>query len=159
MAPTTVESGAQLGNDPSAGDGLSKLLTRILDQLSLSSWLPAIVLVCNSAVLMQLNSQQNLNLAGAVKSLTEKPLGILVVLVLLIIVASIVTQAFEFEVIRILEGYWGSKKLLHWLAKLRIRHHAKRFKRLEEQYSFILVSHSKPRSPGSRKPVFPVARF
>ena len=38
----------------------------------------------------------------------NRPLGLLVLLLFAIIIATIVTQAFEFEVIRFLEGYWGN---------------------------------------------------
>jgi hypothetical protein len=111
----------QSSADPNAdggSDGISGFLTRILDQLSLSSWLPAIMIVCNLAVLLQLGSQKNLDISAAVLRLADKPLGILVVLVLGIIVASIATQAFEFASIRLLEGYWGSIRMLAWWSRV-----------------------------------------
>jgi len=134
MPSTDTESAVQDAVAASAGETLSRFITRILDQLSLSSWLPAIVLVCNLAMLFQLHAQHNLDVGTATIDLTDKPVGILIVLTLLIIVASIVTQAFEFEVIRILEGYWGSPKVLRWLAKSRIRRHRKRLALLEQRY-------------------------
>jgi hypothetical protein len=94
-------------NADGGSDGISGFLTRILDQLSLSSWLPAIMVICNLAVLLQLCSQKNLDISAAVLRLTGKPLGILVVLVLGIIVASIATQAFEFESIRLARRLLG----------------------------------------------------
>lgn len=135
MAQNYAESAGSAQNDASAGESLSSFITRILDQLSLSSWLPAIMLVCNCAILMQLHAQHNLNLGPAVIALTRKPLGILIVLLLAIIVVSIVTQAFEFEVIRIFEGYWGSVKVLDRLSRSRTRHHLNRLLALEKRYA------------------------
>jgi hypothetical protein len=112
----------------------SFFLTRILDQLSISSWLPAITLVCNLALIFQLRSQHNFDFGQAITALAAKPLGILIVLLLSIVVASIVTQAFEFEAIRLLEGYWGSIMLLQWFATWRTRRHRQHLARLETRY-------------------------
>jgi hypothetical protein len=120
--------------DTKPGDSFSLFVTRILDQLSLSSWLPAITLICNLALILQLRSQHNFDVGRAITSLTAKPLGTLIVLLLSIILASIVTQAFEFEVIRLLEGYWGSIRLLGGLSKLRTNRHVGRLARLEKRY-------------------------
>lgn len=155
MPPTDTESAVQDSGAVSAGETLSRFITRILDQLSLSAWLPAIVLVCNLALIFQLHSQHDLDVGAATLDLTHKPVGILVVLILLIIVASIVTQAFEFEVIRILEGYWGSPRILRWLAKTRIRHHRKRLASLEQRYkdySRLAFQNAKPSLRQSRTP-------
>jgi hypothetical protein len=45
--------------DAKPGESFSLFVTRILDQLSLSSWLPAITLICNLALILQLRSQHN----------------------------------------------------------------------------------------------------
>ena len=92
------------------------------------------MLVCNLALILQLRSQQNFDVGQAITSLTAKPLGILVVLFFSIIVASMVMQAFEFEVIRVLEGYWGSIKFLSVLSKLRTNRHVGHLAGLEERY-------------------------
>lgn len=120
--------------DARPGETFSLFVTRVLDQLSLSSWLPAIMVVCNLALILQLRSQHNFDLGQAITSLTAKPLGIIIVLLLSIIVASVVTQAFEFEVIRLLEGYWGSFKFLGGLSKMRTHSHVRRLERFEERY-------------------------
>jgi hypothetical protein len=127
-------------DDDSAVAGISSFLTRILDQLSLSSWLPAIMVICNLAVLMQLCSQKNLDVSAAVLRLTGKPLGILVVLVLGIIVASIATQAFEFESIRLLEGYWGSFRMLAWWSRICTSHHVRHVSRLRGRLQRLSAS-------------------
>jgi hypothetical protein len=91
-----------------SADSISAFLARLLDQLSLSAWLPAAMLVGSLAVLLQLRAQHNHNLVEAITSLVNRPLGLLVLLLFAIILATMVTQAFEFEVIRFLEGYWGN---------------------------------------------------
>jgi hypothetical protein len=83
--------------DAKPGESFSLFVTRILDQLSLSSWLPAITFICNLALILQLRSQHNFDVARAITSLTAKPLGTLIVLLFSIILASVVMQAFEFE--------------------------------------------------------------
>ncbi len=116
------------------GEGFSQFVTRILDQLSLSSWLPAIMLICNIALILQLRSQHNLDLGHAITALTAKPLGLLIILLLSIVVVSIVTQAFEFEAIRLLEGYWGRIMLIGFLSGLRTKRHGDRLTHLKRQY-------------------------
>jgi hypothetical protein len=130
VSQTASEQASADPNAAGGSDGISGFLTRILDQLSLSSWLPAIMVICNLAVLLQLCSQKNLDISAAVLRLAGKPLGILVVLVLGIIVASIATQAFEFECIRLLEGYWGSVRMLAWWSRICTGHHVRRLRRL-----------------------------
>jgi hypothetical protein len=130
VSQTASEQASADANADGGSDGISGFLTRILDQLSLSSWLPAIMVICNLAVLLQLGSQKNLDISAAVLRLAGKPLGILVVLVLGIIVASIATQAFEFESIRLLEGYWGSFRMLAWWSRICTGRHVRRLRRV-----------------------------
>jgi hypothetical protein len=111
----------------SPGEGLSAFLGRILDQLSLSSWLPAAMLVGNATLLLKLSSQSKLNPGQAVTELTKNTLGLLVVLTFALVLVTIVTQAFEFEVIRLLEGYFDSAfRPVQLPAALRIRRHARK---------------------------------
>jgi hypothetical protein len=88
-------------------EGLSQFISKVLDQLSLSAWLPAAMLVGCTAILLQLRSQGNFDVGAAVVALTAKPLGILVVLLFSVVLAAMVSQAFSFGAIRFLEGYWG----------------------------------------------------
>jgi hypothetical protein len=63
------------------------------------------MLVGNVAVLLQLRVDGSYNIAGAVKELAGKPLGTIIILAFALILATVVTQAFEFEVIRFLGAY------------------------------------------------------
>jgi hypothetical protein len=89
-----------------APEGLSEFLTKILQQLSLSAWLPAALFVGVGAVLLEIHAQKKADLDEALKSLTAKPLGVIVVLVFALVLGTLVTQAFELAAIRWLEGYW-----------------------------------------------------
>jgi hypothetical protein len=88
-------------------EGLSAFLGRVLNQLSLSAWFPAAMLVGSLAVLLQLRAEPDRDVVKAVTRLASEPLGLLILLLFALVLATIITQAFEFEVIRLLEGYWG----------------------------------------------------
>jgi hypothetical protein len=89
-----------------APEGLSEFLTKILNQLSLSAWLPAALFVGAGAVLLEVHAQRKADLNDALKSLTAKPLGVIIVVVFALVLGTLVTQAFELAAIRWLEGYW-----------------------------------------------------
>lgn len=99
-----AETGAQLKDVP---QGVSALLAKILDQLSLSAWLPALLLVSSVTVLLKLQDQTERDFTAAIKALTDEPLALALLALPAVILATLVTQAFSFESIRLLEGYWG----------------------------------------------------
>jgi hypothetical protein len=109
----------------SGATGFSQFLSKIFDQLSITSWLPAAMLVGNGAVLLQLREDHNYKIALAVKQLAGKPLGTLIILIFALILATIVTQAFEFEVIQLLEGYLDSaRRPVQGFMATRVRRHS-----------------------------------
>jgi hypothetical protein len=111
--------------------GLSQILARVLQQLSISAWVPAAMLVANIAVLVELRDNKSYNIALAVKDLAAKPLGILIILAFSLILATVVTQAFEFEFIRFLEGYFDSANgFIQAIMSIRIRRHVCKRQRL-----------------------------
>lgn len=112
-------------NYPSAGsfradqgsgssDGLSPFMARVLDQLSLTAWLPAALVVTNFYLVAGMYLTRD---AGAVVSLeplkrtvlalNDKPVGILLAVIGGIVVMTLITQSLEYVSIRFLEGYWG----------------------------------------------------
>jgi len=109
-SPDSV-SGAEADGPTAAADGLSAFVARVLDQLALSAWLPAAFLTASIAVLLQFRSAKSADLLKAVKALTAQPLQVLVLIIPLLVIATVVTQAFSFECIRVLEGYWGASRL------------------------------------------------
>jgi hypothetical protein len=101
------------GSDAAAAssDGISAFIARVLDQLALSAWLPAAFLTASVAILLQFRSTNSANILKAVQDLTAHPVQILVIMIPLLVIATVVTQAFSFESIRALEGYWGGSAL------------------------------------------------
>jgi hypothetical protein len=91
------------------------------------------MLVGVSALLAQISVQQELDFAEAVSDLTEQPLGVLLFVVFALILTTMITQAFQFEVIRILEGYWGTTRPTTWIADLCIEAHIRRRDRLADR--------------------------
>jgi hypothetical protein len=134
-ADTRPGADSDAPDESSGSGGLSQLLSNILDQLSISAWLPAAMLVGNVALLLQLHSNRNLNIAGAIKELTGKPLGTLIVLAFSLLLATIITQAFEFESIRFLEGYYNStNRVIQAGLAFRIRRHEAKRRRLQGRH-------------------------
>lgn len=87
-------------------EGVSAFIARVLDQLTLSAWLPAAVLTASLAVLLQFHRARSANVLHAIGVLTANSVRIIVVMIPLLVIATVVTQAFSFETIRTLEGYW-----------------------------------------------------
>jgi hypothetical protein len=122
---------ARASDKDSGSSGLSQVLGKVLQQLSISAWVPAAVLVGNAAVLLQLHEDGSYNIAHAVKQLAGKPLGTIIILIFALILATVVTQAFEFEVIRLLEGYFDSTHgFVQAMMAARIRRHEHKQQRL-----------------------------
>jgi hypothetical protein len=130
---STAEGGGSSKGAESGG--ISQLLGKILEQLNISAWLPAAMLIGNLALLFQLHSNGNFDIANAVKDLAGKPLGTLIVLGFSLLLATIVTQAFEFEIIRLLEGYVdATNKIFRPVISIRIRHHEEKRNKLNQLY-------------------------
>lgn len=113
-----------------ASKGLSAFLGGVLDQLSVTSWLPSVFLVGNAAVLLAMQGQKALDVPAALKGLAELEWGAIVVLTLSVTIGAIVIQAFEFEGLRFWEGYARAPYLTKW-SSMRIEHFSKRRTALE----------------------------
>lgn len=114
-----------------APSGLSEFISRVLDQLSLTSWLPAAMLVGTGALLVEMAAQPRPSVVEAVRSLTTNAIGVTVLLVFGVVLAAVVTQAFSFETIRLLEGYWGLTAFTRRALVRRTRAHAEKLAALE----------------------------
>lgn len=133
VAESPSDAAGRSTDNVDSAEGVSAFLGRLLNQLSLSAWLPAVMLIGSLAVLLQLRAQHNRQLVQAVTTLVNRPLGLLILLLLAIILATMVTQAFEFEVIRLLEGYWGGSFITKEISRLFVSRQLRRHKRLEEK--------------------------
>ena len=116
------------GPDATAGtaDGLSAFVARILNQLSLSAWLPAAFLAASLALLLQFRSDKSVDPLEAVRALTADPVRVLVLIVPVLVLTTVVTQAFSFEAIRTLEGYWHRRGPASLARTLMIKRHVRR---------------------------------
>src|SRR3712207_3463645 len=113
MAPaTSVSTSSPEPAESSSGQEATKTLSgftaSVMDQLSISSWLPALFLVGNAGLLLAMASQSRLDLQAAIENLAAMKWGALVVLLFAVISAAVSVQAFEFEILRFFEGYHRS---------------------------------------------------
>jgi hypothetical protein len=114
---------------------LSQFIARVLNQLSLSTWLPSAALVLFLTFVFELGAVLDSTqpkdkgpgdaLSRAFDHMAHIKLGGAILLFSCIVVLTIFTQAFSFEAIRALEGYWGTIQPIEWVAKIR----ATRFRR------------------------------
>jgi hypothetical protein len=133
VSVTTAGESASNPEAQNPAEGLSQFLGKVLDQLSLTSWMPAGMLVGVGALLLKLHAQHNFDVAAAVSSLATNALGTSIVLVVAVILAAVVTQAFSFGTIRFFEGYWGSSRLARVLLRWRSGTWSRRRTRLRER--------------------------
>jgi hypothetical protein len=123
---SSIPAGGADSGQSSASDGISAFIARVLDQLTLSAWLPAAFLTASAAILLQFRSAKSANLLKAVQDLAANPVQVLVIVIPVLVIATIVTQAFSFEAIRALEGYWSARGPWSLARTLMIRWHVHR---------------------------------
>jgi hypothetical protein len=116
-----------------SSDGVSAFVARVLDQLALSAWFPAAFLTAGAAVLLEFRSLKSANILDAVAKLTAHPVQVLVIMIPLLVIATVITQAFSFEAIRILEGYWPSRGPSGFVCKVMTSRHVHRKKAIIER--------------------------
>ena len=127
-------------------DGISAFAARVLDQLTLSAWLPAALLTASVAVLLEFRRLRSADLLAAVAALTADPVRILVLTIPVLILATVVTQAFSFEAIRALEGYWsGPFAIIRTLLIHRQVHRYRTIKRRYERACEVAFYAARPR--------------
>jgi hypothetical protein len=132
MAPTGSADYASSDASAAPTDGISAFVARVLDQLSLSAWFPAAFLTAGVALLLEFRTSGSASISNAVTELAKHPLPELIMMVPLLVIATLVTQAFSFEAIRFLEGYWGWR----WMSlatRALVRRHVHRKKAIYER--------------------------
>jgi hypothetical protein len=123
---------AHESNDPAEGttndalSGVSAFVARVLNQLSLSAWLPSAFLTVAGSFLLQFRAQRSLGLARAATSLTKDPATVLILAVPVLVISTLITQAFSFEAIQTLEGYWRRPVVTSLVRNPMIRWHVYR---------------------------------
>jgi hypothetical protein len=131
-----------LGHSGRAKESLSEFMARVLDQLSLSAWLPSAALVLLYAFVVQLGAvldaaARPISATDAVGrafvALVNVSVGGVVLLLAAVVVLTMLTQAFSFEAIRVLEGYRGTNRFVEWFAHRRCNRHRNVQARLDER--------------------------
>jgi hypothetical protein len=88
------------------------------------------MLVANLLLLLQFLAMGDVNLGLAVSHLAKRSWGLLAMLLLTVLLAAMATQAFSYEAISVLEGYWRRGVPLKWVRTWRIKRHVTRKARL-----------------------------
>ena len=133
MASPSLASDADSDASAAFPSGISAFIARVLAQLTLSAWLPAAFLTAGGAILLQFRSARSANLLNAVRELTADPVQVLVIIIPLLVIAAVVTQAFSFQAIRALEGYWPGRGPVSFARTLMIRRHIHRKKAITKR--------------------------
>jgi len=122
---------------------LSQFAARVLDQLSLSAGLPSAAFVLVMTFLAELTRvldprvrhvpRSGTAVDQALADMARIGLGGALLLGLAVVVLTVVTQAFSFEAIRTLEGYWGTSRAVQFMARTRAHHHRNVLRRIESR--------------------------
>lgn len=132
-----------VANGDASPQTLSQLAARVLNQLALSAWLPSAALVLALDFVFHLGSAlDEPGLVGnplgvAAAKLGDTSIGGAILLIAAIIVLTVVTQAFSFEIIQLVEGYWGTSRPIEWLACRRRKRFVTKKERLDASYAFL----------------------
>ena len=135
-----LEKSGSASTSKEGSNGLSQFLGKVLEQLSLTSWMPAGMLVGVGALLVALHVQVtsdkangDFDLSSAVAMLTDNILGTTIFLLVAVILTATITQAFSFGAIRLLEGYWDTGPLSGWFMRWRARRWSARRDKLRDR--------------------------
>ncbi len=140
----TDRAGPEAPTPGKATETLSQFVARILDQLSLSAWLPSAALVLLVAFAVALGSvldeddpprEVSTALTEALARMTQVKLGGAVLVLAAIVVLTMLTQAFAFEAIRTLEGYWGTSRPVELVADVCSGWHGRRRQWLQDRHA------------------------
>jgi len=126
-----------------ATETLSQFLARVFNQLSLAAWLPSAALVLGTALVIRLGAvlSEDEKVTGwaattaALADLADISVGGGLLIFAAVVVLTTLTQAFSFEAIRFLEGYWGTSRIAERAADIRAAHFGSKSDMLRERYA------------------------
>lgn len=123
---------------PTESLDLSEFATKLLDQLSVTSWLPAAMLTANGALLVSIAVADSLYPVSIGEVWAKAPTGATVTSLLLALVfATMMTQSFELGACQYLQGRtrlpWPIGDAMVWLQRRRLRRLRERRRRLIHQ--------------------------
>jgi hypothetical protein len=105
---------------------LSAFIARILNQLSLSAWLPGAFLIAGLILLVWFQRSGTVTFAGLGNYIQDNWIPVLLLALPSLVIATLLTQAFAFEAIRALEGYWSGSGPLVGLSNLCVERQLRR---------------------------------
>jgi hypothetical protein len=73
-------------------------------------------------------------------ALSKTSIGGGVLLLGAVVILTILTQAFSFEAIRLLEGYWGTNRIVEWVARQRCNRHRRVRERLDKRLAQLTAT-------------------
>lgn len=111
---------------PPAKDGLSALAAKVLDQLSLTSWLPASPTDCSFSGVVPVSAYERYRPTASNTGARRGAISVARHDAALLVIATMITQAFSFSAIRTLEGYWSHGGPAGALASLMTRRHVRK---------------------------------
>lgn len=114
-------------------DSISGFVARVLDQLSISAWLPGAFLIAGLISLTWFWRSGEVTVAGIGSFISANWIPVLVLALPALVLATLLTQAFSFESIRALEGYWSRGGLGSVLRSTGIRYQLAKQKGLEKR--------------------------
>ena len=127
-------------------DNLSQLVARIFNQLALSAWLPSAFLVLAATFVIVLGQYVGMpgmhpfeEITAALRALGDTKFTALVLMLVAIVVLTMLTQAFSFEAIRFLEGYWGESAMMLAFAQQRCVHYGQTRQALDADLASLKV--------------------
>lgn len=102
--------------------GVSAFVARVLEQLSLSAWLPGSFLAVNLTVLVQLRSLgESASASAFLDAIAANWESILLSAIPVLILSVLIIQASSFASIQFLEGYGGARGPGRWVRSAMIR--------------------------------------
>jgi hypothetical protein len=95
--------------DEPHAQGLSELLSRVLEQLSPTSWLPSAMLAGNGALLFVFQWLGRASPVEVARILARQPVAWIFVWLFALVLIAIIAQAFERQAVFTLESDWSTR--------------------------------------------------
>jgi hypothetical protein len=106
---------------PSVPENISALVARVLNQLSISAWLPGAVLIAGTALLLWFRANGGITVDQLGSYVQANWIPVLVLALPSLVLSTLISQAFSFGAIQLLEGYWRRRGPASWMRTLGIK--------------------------------------
>ena len=118
---------------PDSPPGLSAFAAKVLDQLSLSAWLPGVFFASVLALLVQFRSLGEVDFTRALDGVSDEWLPVLLLALPVLLLAVLVIQASSFAAIQWLEGYGRATGPGRWVRTRLIKRQVVRYESLRRR--------------------------